>query len=125
MSIFTIIKNKIFRKNIEDTIPSNSININIYDDGFYDLKLNLISTNKQDAENLSKLLFDINSGKLYDLFITEMTNEASKNDKMNIFMVTTMNMWQNLFVKQKNQAKNLANSNLPVIKPSKVFWTQK
>jgi hypothetical protein len=125
MSIFTIIKNKIFRKNIEDTIPSNSINIIIYDDGFYDLKLNLISTNKQDAENLSKLLFDINSGKLYDLFITEMTNEASKNDKMNIFMVTTMNMWQNLFVKQKNQAKNLANSNLPVIKPSKVFWTQK
>lgn len=125
MSIFTIIKNKIFRKNIEDTIPTNSININIYDDGFYDLKLNLTSTNKKDAENLSKLLFDINSGKLYDLFITEMTNEASKNDKMSIFMVTTMNMWQNLFVKQKNQAKNLANSNLPVIKPSKVFWTQK
>lgn len=120
MSIFTIIKNCLLNKKLIPKDSGTSISIHIFDDGFYDIEFKLSSKTEQDAKKIGKILFMLNSGKLYDNFTEKLMDYAKSSDlETSEFMIRIIYNWGQYLKKDQNSVTY--DDIEPMIKPSKVF----
>jgi hypothetical protein len=119
MSIFTIIK-KVFSKNKLNNSTKkgnkNSIEIDIYDDGFYDINFHIQNPNMDQTANFAKVLYKVNIGSMYDDFFRKIDNISSDSENYSFIkdVKVKLDLLFNI-LEYRSENKN------PMIKPSKVF----
>jgi hypothetical protein len=120
MSIFTIIKNKLFsKKNKVHNLKKNSIIIHVYEDGFYDLDLDLNYYDKDKLKILSKMFYEMSAGNMGTFFISGLIDQANKNPQNSVYLLEIITEWNKLSA-NKNK-KIIQKTEGPLIRPSQVF----